>query len=185
MISEGIDDCIKNILPVQFELACGDRVMLKIEGCTISAPTVPVGSIGAKNKKIYPLESRLRHSTYTGMCTIRIGWSVNGITKPSMERDVGEIPIMLRSALCNLNGLSPEQLVAQGEHENEWGGYFIIRGHEKLIRMLLMTRRNYPIYIKRSSWKERGHGFSDIGIFLRCVATDQTSCVRLLANRYR
>lgn len=46
--------------------------------------------------------------------------------------------------------------------------------------MLLMTRRNYPIYIKRSSWKDRGQGFSDIGIFLRCVATDQTSCNNVL-----
>lgn len=99
MLSEGLDDCIKNMLPVQFELASGDRVMLKIEGCSIAAPTVPIGNIGVKNKKVYPLESRMRHSTYTGMINVRLGWSVNGITKPSMEKDLGEIPIMLRVSL--------------------------------------------------------------------------------------
>lgn len=66
-------------------------------------------------------------------------------------------------------------MIERGEHEQEWGGQFIIKGHEKLIRMLLMSRRNYPIAIKRSTWKDRGYRFSDIGILIRCVKTEQTS----------
>lgn len=27
----------------------------------------------------------------------------------------------------------------------EFGGYFVINGNERLIRMLIMTKRNYPI----------------------------------------
>lgn len=73
--------------------------------------------------------------------------------------------------------MSPKQLVAHGEHEQEWGGYFIIRGLERLIRMLLLTRRNYPIAIKRSGWKTRGIRFSDLGIFLRTVRDDSTATV--------
>ena len=41
-----------------------------------------------------------------------------------------------RSDACNLSGLSPKELIARGEQETEWGGYFIIGGHERLIRML-------------------------------------------------
>lgn len=73
--------------------------------------------------------------------------------------------------------MSPKDLVAHGEHEQEWGGYFIIKGHERLVRMLLMTRRNYPIAIKRSGWKARGALFSDIGLLIRCVKEDQTARV--------
>lgn len=74
--------------------------------------------------------------------------------------------------------MSPKELVDHGEHEQEWGGYFVIKGHERLIRMLLMTRRNYPVAIKRSGWKARGDLFSEFGILMRCVAEDQTTTVR-------
>lgn len=83
----------------------------------------------------------------------------------------------LQSNRCHLNIMSPKDLVAHGEHEQEWGGYFIIKGHERLVRMLLMTRRNYPIAIKRSGWKARGALFSDIGLLIRCVKEDQTARV--------
>lgn len=76
-----------------------------------------------------------------------------------------------------MEGLNPKQLVQHGEHEEEWGGYFVIGGLEKLVRMLLMTRRNYPISIKRSGWKTRGTLFSDVGVSIRCVTEDQTATV--------
>ena len=53
-----------------------------------------------------------------------------------MEKFLGNVPIMLKSDACNLSGLSPKELIARGEQETEWGGYFIIGGHERLIRML-------------------------------------------------
>lgn len=73
--------------------------------------------------------------------------------------------------------MGPEQLVENSEHEQEWGGYFIIRGHEKVMRMLLMTKRNYPIAMRRLGWKSRGALFSDMGIQIRCVKNDQTASV--------
>lgn len=76
--------------------------------------------------------------------------------------------------------MSPEELVAHDEHEQEWGGYFIIKGLERLIRLLVMTRRNYPIAVKRSSWKGRGALFSDLGILLRSVQDDNTATVGIL-----
>jgi DNA-directed RNA polymerase I subunit RPA2 len=78
-----------------------------------------------------------------------------------------------------LYNLSPKELVDKGEHETEWGGYFIAKGHEKLIRMLLMTRANYPIYLQRSSWESRGKGFTDKGILIRCVREDRSYLVIL------
>ena len=34
-------------------------------------------------------------------------------------------------------------MVAKGEEPNDLGGYFIIKGNEKLLRLLIMPRRNY------------------------------------------
>lgn len=43
------------------------------------------------------------------------------------------------------------------------GGYFIINGIEKVIRMLIMPRRNFPIAMVRPKWKSRGLGYTQFG----------------------
>lgn len=40
-----------------------------------------------------------------------------------------------------------------------------------------MTRRNYPLAVKRPSWKMRGDSFSDLGVLIRCVTKDHTATV--------
>lgn len=37
-------------------------------------------------------------------------------------------------------------MVEKGEEKNDLGGYFIVRGNEKLLRLLIMPRRNYVYY---------------------------------------
>lgn len=76
-----------------------------------------------------------------------------------------------------MSQLKPAELIERNEHACEWGGYFIVGGNERLIRMLIQTRRNYPIALKRSTWKDRGTLFSDIGVQMRCVKQDQTAKV--------
>jgi DNA-directed RNA polymerase I subunit RPA2 len=34
-------------------------------------------------------------------------------------------------------------MVEKGEEPNDLGGYFIVKGNEKLLRLLIMPRRNY------------------------------------------
>jgi len=85
----------------------------------------------------------------------------------------------LQSNICHLSKLKPTQLIAKGEHGEEWGGYFIIGGHERLIRMLQMTRRNYPFAVTRASWKKRGNLFSDQGVMIRCVKDDHSTTVSI------
>lgn len=180
MLEEGIDDVVRNLEPCEFELPSKNRVRLRITGCSIAKPTIPLSQINVREKRIFPSECRQKNETYTGMCTIMIDWDVDGQPKPPITRDVGPLPIMLRSKACNLGGLSPQELVERGEHEDEWGGHFIVRGHEKLIRMIIMTRRNFPIALNRNSWKERGKEFSSTGVMIRCVKTDQTSTNNVL-----
>lgn len=54
----------------------------------------------------------------------------------TFTRQVGQAPIMVQSELCNLHGLSPQELVKKKEDHNEMGGYFVINGNEKVVRFL-------------------------------------------------
>ncbi|KAL6447618.1 hypothetical protein ACFW04_000064 [Cataglyphis niger] len=180
MLEEGLFQSIKNSIPVYLTLPNDDKVVLWLDDVQISKPTVPSSTIGVKNYKIYSTECRQRGATYKGKITVRLGWSINGKEQEVLEKDLGEVPIMLKSNRCHLNKMSPKELVTHGELEQEWGGYFIVRGIERLIRMLIMTRRNYPIAIKRSNWKACGEHFSDLGIFLRSVQEDNTATNNVL-----
>jgi DNA-directed RNA polymerase I subunit RPA2 len=43
-----------------------------------------------------------------------------------------------------------------------------------------MTRRNYPLCLKRGTWTNRGKFFSDFGIMIRCVSLDHTATNNVL-----
>lgn len=96
MSTEGLKFAIQDLLPVEFELPDQQRVSLWIENATLHRPSVPFGTIGIIKQEIYPSECRQRHGTYKGRLVIMLGWSVNNKIMPSIEKDVGEIPIMLK-----------------------------------------------------------------------------------------
>uniref|UniRef100_A0A182Q1G0 DNA-directed RNA polymerase subunit beta n=1 Tax=Anopheles farauti TaxID=69004 RepID=A0A182Q1G0_9DIPT len=180
MLDEGISEMVHLLDPLLFDLANQNRIKLRIADVTIAPPTVPSSMVEAVEKRVFPSECRQKNDTYAGMCTITVEWELDGIPQPPLTREMGRIPIMLRSRACNLYGMSPEELVARGEHEDEWGGYFVVRGNEKIIRMLVTTRRNFPIAVSRNTWRDRGKDFSSNGIFIRCVRSDQYSTKNVL-----
>lgn len=179
-INHGLDLIAKNLSPAYVTLPEEQNVSIRISNLRLFTPRMPDGSNAVLTQKIYPTECRQRASTYSGHLYGRIEWSINDIEQPSIEKDFGEIPIVVKSDRCYLAGLSPTELLKHGEHEDEWGGYFIVKGHERLIRMLLNLRRNYPIAISRRSWKQRGNMFSEKGIMIRCQAEDETSTNNVL-----
>lgn len=83
--------------------------------------------------------------------------------------------MMVMSSGCNLNGMGPAQLIENNEEANEFGGYFIVNGNEKIVRLLVSQRRNYPMCYTRSNYARSGPNFSEHAINIRCVRPDQTS----------
>ncbi|KAM8810309.1 DNA-directed RNA polymerase I subunit RPA2 isoform 2-T2 [Eudromia elegans] len=82
---------------------------------------------------------------------------------------------MVKSKLCNLYNFSAQELIQHHEEEEEMGGYFIINGLEKVVRMLIMPRRNFPLAMMRHKWKNRGPGFTEYGVMLHCVKDEHTA----------
>src|SRR6218665_55112 len=115
----------------------------------------------------------MRKISYCGSLILGLQWSLNDRIQESFEEVVGNIPIMVKSNRCNLEKFGRKELIQHKEDEEEFGGYFIMNGNEYLLRKLIAQRRNYPMAIARTSWKESGQFFSEFGISIRCVRSDQ------------
>ena len=183
MLDEGLNYAVADLDPLEFRLPeewGGHKVSLKVEDARLCPPSVPPNAEGAVDQRVFPSETRQRGMSYKGRCVIKASYQINGVQQPSFEKILGNLPIMLKSSACHLKGLSPEELISRGEQETEWGGFFVIGGHERLIRMLQTARRNYPIAMQRPSWKNRGKNFSDLGVSIDCCKPDLTTVKNVL-----
>ena len=82
---------------------------------------------------------------------------------------------MLKSRRCNLGGASPRKLVRRQEDTEEMGGYFVVNGLERLIRLLLVQRANHVLALTRPSYRNRGADFTEFATSIRCVRSDFSS----------
>ena len=112
--------------------------------------------------------------------TARICWRVNDGPVVQENKDCGLVPIMVRSVRCNLRGMTSAELVQHHEEPEEFGGYFIINGNERLIRYLILPRRNHVISLTRPSFTNRGPSYTPHAVQIRCVRADQTSITNTL-----
>jgi len=88
--------------------------------------------------------------------------------------------ILVQSNKCHLENNSPALLVERKEESEEMGGYFVVNGIEKLIRLLIVNRRNFPMAIIRPSFEGRGPTYTKYATLIRSVRPDQTSQTNVL-----
>ncbi|KAJ1968965.1 hypothetical protein H4R35_006275 [Dimargaris xerosporica] len=153
----------------------GDALKVWIEEVSVAKPAVHVAEANVANHFTYPSECRERSTTYGGRAVAKVCWSVNDGDVAHEYRPIGTFPVMLRSNRCNLYGLGPQALVSHKEESEEMGGYFIVNGKEKLVRLLIEPRRNHVFAISRPTFANRGPAFTPYGVSIRCVRPDQTS----------
>jgi DNA-directed RNA polymerase II subunit RPB2 len=136
---------------------------------------------------MFPNDARLRNMTYG--VTIHYEVDVDYIYYDGDEKKIhtstlpekiflGRFPIMLQSDLCILKNLDREVRFNMGECRNDYGGYFIIDGKEKLI-VSQETFADNMLYIKKHA---------DIDIFthsaeIRSVSEDTSKPIRTTAVR--
>ncbi|KAJ3076254.1 hypothetical protein HDU98_004867 [Podochytrium sp. JEL0797] len=124
---------------------------------------------------LYPSECRERGVSYKATMKGKLNWSINGGPVQSDFRNLGHLPIMVRSNHCNIENDSPADLVKHKEDAAEFGGYFITNGIERLVRLLIVPRRNHPIALLRGSFQNRGPTYSQYGVAIRSVRDDMSS----------
>ncbi|CEH13906.1 dna-directed rna polymerase i complex subunit rpa2 [Ceraceosorus bombacis] len=164
----------------------GNKMEISVESVSLARPAASERAKGLSGKKVFPSECRERLMTYRARMTARIAWRVNGNLPHIEERDLGQVPVMVKSNRCHLRGLSSRELVQRAEEPHELGGYFIINGNERLVRFLIVPRANHVTAIERPSFQKRGPEYSTKGCTIRCLHKNDllsfTNTVHYLTN---
>ncbi len=123
-MQEIVSELSENISSDDFEISLG-----KIQ---VERPNI-IEADGS-SKLITPAEARLRNLTYSAPIKVEINVKYEGQVESS-EVQLGRIPIIVKSKVCNLHGLNQEELIEKYIDPKDPGGYFIINGNERVIVM--------------------------------------------------
>ena len=142
----------------------------------------------------YPSEARQRDLTYDSpiYATVTETLEIEG-KEPEVTEHVrvvlGRIPIMLRSSKCYLTNMTPDEKISAGECEHDQGGYFVIKGKERVLISQLRGVYNIPLVIEqrvgdkykfscdmRSMSEETGHS---VLVSAMIGSDDRTLCFSL------
>ena len=82
--------------------------------------------------QIAPMECRLRDISYSAMIYVDIEYTKEGKRIKRNGVPIGRLPVMLRSKLCVLYGKNEKELAKLGECSMDPGGYFVVKGTEKV-----------------------------------------------------
>nr|CAD2181756.1 unnamed protein product [Meloidogyne enterolobii] len=170
LADEGFQAIAEDIPPVKLKLPNGDAVEFWYTNARLGKPHLDNSKMGGDigNCPIYPAECRQRRLTYRAPLNVCIDLQLNGRKIDTVDLILAEIPVMLCSNRCNLYGLKRKELIAKGEEALERGGYFIVNGSEKIMRLLIANKRNYPLAVKRKTFREKGKLYSEFAVMMRC-----------------
>lgn len=122
---------------------------------TIIDPTCKLSPCEEKTIPLYPYMCRRNRTSYTIAVNATIVFTPKDKSKPIEEINykVCDLPVMLGSKYCNLNGLNDRELVAKKESQHDPFGYFLIEGAEKVILQHDKLRYNRPFIFQDKSKK--------------------------------
>lgn len=112
-------------------------------------------------KSFYPCEARQRDLYYDSPIYVTVKTTLEYEDKePEVEEYlrvvIGRIPIMLRSSKCYLSTMTPLERIKAGECEKDEGGYFIIKGKERVLIPQLRGVYNVPKVFSQKSGEKYG-----------------------------
>jgi len=109
----------------------------------IDVGTPKVIEADGSSSQITPDEAKMRNLTYAAPVTLDITVKKDDqIDSETVE--IGKIPVMVRSKACNTYGMSKEDLIKNYHDPLDPGGYFIIKGNERVMVMAEDLAENQP-----------------------------------------
>uniref|UniRef100_A0A8C2K2K0 DNA-directed RNA polymerase subunit beta n=1 Tax=Cyprinus carpio TaxID=7962 RepID=A0A8C2K2K0_CYPCA len=93
-------------------------------------------------RPVSPHECRLRDMTYSAPITVDIEYTRGSQRIIRNALPIGRMPIMLRSSNCVLTGKTPMEFSKLNECPLDPGGYFIVKGQEKVILIQEQLSKN-------------------------------------------
>ncbi|XP_030543868.1 DNA-directed RNA polymerase III subunit 2 isoform X1 [Rhodamnia argentea] len=125
------------------------NLYLRFKDVRIGNPTVAMGDGVVED--LSPQKCRLTDMTYAAPILVDVEYTKgsHGGYSLSEKNDVaiGRMPVMLRSCCCVLFGKDEDELARLGECPLDPGGYFIIKGTEKVILIQEQLSKNRIIIV--------------------------------------
>ena len=173
-----IDGGLQKVASTQNIIGPGvEGFALKLGSVRLDKPSVIEAD--SSRRSITPNESRLRNLSYSAPIFIEVVPVIRGIEKAASygEVFVGELPIMVRSSLCHLKTMAKSQVVENGEDPEDPGGYFIIKGVERVLIGLEDVASNRIITTReKKGTKVRSQVFSTTpGFRAKCAVSRNQS----------
>ncbi len=138
-----------------------EDVEIKLGRIRIEKPNI-IEADGSQ-KLITPTEARLRNLTYSSPIFLEITIKQLGQIE-SHDVEIGRIPIVVRSKVCNTYGMPKEDLEKNYIDPLDPGGYFIVNGNERVMIMTEDLAANQP-FIEKSRGKLMLRLFSQRGSY--------------------
>ncbi|GAB2213945.1 hypothetical protein Drorol1_Dr00018272 [Drosera rotundifolia] len=177
LIESGLRAVTDGITPINVTDPIGNRKISNILCCDLDS--IPFTEGISARRFLYPYECRQLSMPYNGRLMIKVEILCNNVSfKESMS--FGDFPVMVKSKMCNLRHANPRELVSRKEEHTEMGGYFISKGIERIVRLIIVQKRNYPMSMVRSAFRGLREGYSDKAISIRCVRDDESAVTNRL-----
>ncbi|MFA7375738.1 MAG: DNA-directed RNA polymerase subunit B'', partial [Methanothrix soehngenii] len=130
-IDKGLQKVIDEVNIIETNI---ENTYVKLGNIRVEKPMVREadGSV----ERLYPNDARLRNLTYASPIKLEMTIVEGETEKDPVEADIGTLPIMLNSKVCNLSGLSADEMISFGEDPSDPGGYFVVNGSERVIMTL-------------------------------------------------
>ena len=160
-IDHGLQQIINEVGEISVELP-ENPYKIKLDQAWIIDPQSRISGpyvteVDGTKHEIFPTEARFRNLSYVAPLAVEMTPIIDGREMDTELVLIGDIPVMLKSKLCILSQLQPDELVQQGEDPNDPGGYFLINGSERVIVALedlapnrilvdIDTRGAHPVY---------------------------------------
>ena len=123
-MQEIVDEIAETINNEDFEIKLGK----------ISVGRPKIVEADGSSSLIIPAEARLRNLTYAAPVFLEI--TVKKDDQVDSETvEIGKIPVMVKSKICNTHGMSKDELIKNYNDPLDPGGYFIIKGNERVMVM--------------------------------------------------
>ena len=109
-----------------------EEVKIELSTIEVEKPKI-IEADGSPRDVFTPMESRLRNRTYSGPIYLTMRLFRRDVEQDARRTFIGDLPVMVKSDLCWLNGKNDNELIEMGEDPKDFGGYFVVNGSEKAL----------------------------------------------------
>ncbi len=141
-----------------------EEVKIEFSNIQVFSPRI-VEADGSPRASFFPMEARIRNRTYAGPIYLTMKLLRRDVEQDVKHAYIGDMPIMVKSSKCWLNGKTDEELVEMGEDPMDFGGYFIVNGSEKALMTQEVLASDRVIISEKTEEKVSAEVISTRGAF--------------------